>query len=759
MTYHFTSTARMLTAVTLALVAAGAVATGQLQLVELNPSSSSLATTDADGASGGRINGLARASATTFYAASEWAGLYKSTDTGRTWSRLNRHLPTATWDVETSPTDPNRVIATSFYDGKVASLAGINVSTDGGQTWTHPPTVTPAAAFCSEAARREEPSAFGIAFDPANAANVYVGTNCGLAISNDSGATWRFVDPTPGDPPDDIWDVIVHHNGTIDLCGDDGHRRSTNGGTTWTTATASALPSGRCALAASPAEAHVLFAVSGIRIFESDNGGGSWTKQFTNRNPQGRVPFVATNPRTANAFDLWFGDVELFRATCTTPTPAQPGGSPRCPDANAWAGPFTRAAGAHDDVGDMLFSSNAANACPVLFSSDGGVFVNSRTASPACHTPAWKQPNVTPHGLWLFGMGGARRQTSAHPDLYFGAQDNGAFASVDGGQTWTNVDCCDSFDDVASADRVLYTTCCFSSGPANVIFVAQPGMTGSAAIAKMPPGSMAGWTAADTLDRYGRHAYVAVTSSGVFITKDVTASPLVWSQLGASSSPTGACAVQVAGDEVSPTFVVQAGSCNGRSADALFQFSGTSTGTWKRIQPAAGATGFVLFAVDRSDARHLASAQMRPAGPAMMFSTDGGATWTANTALDGLMTGGGKYRARTRRGPTDFTAFGAYVQPTLVAFDPGDRNTIIAGAADAGLFLSRNGGSTWTVVTDSSGTATAPILPRPSFAHFTRQGNVARVYVGTQGRGIWRVQFTLATPSNITTPAPGRTPR
>jgi photosystem II stability/assembly factor-like uncharacterized protein len=738
-------------------LASGAAAAGQVQIVELNPSSSTLSATDADGASGGRINGLARASATTFFAASEWAGLYKSTDTGKTWARLDGHLPTATWDVEVSPADPNRVIATSFYDGKVTSLAGINISTDGGRTWTHPQTVNPAAGFCTEAARREEPSAFGISFDPANASNVYVGTNCGLAISNDAGQTWRFVDPTPADPPDDIWDIVVHHNGIIDLCGDDGHRRSTNAGVTWTTATTSPLPSGRCSIAASPAESYVLFAVSGVLIFESDDGGNSWSKQFTNRSRQGRVPFVSTNARAGSAFDLWFGDVELFRATCATPTPAQQGGAARCPASNTWSGPFTRSAGAHDDVGDIVFSSAGANACPVLFSSDGGVFINTKTASPACQTPSWRQPTVTPHGLWLFGLGSARRPGAQNVDLYLGAQDNGAFASVNGGQTWTNVDCCDSFDDVASADRVLYTTCCFSSGPANVLFVAQPGMTGSAALSRMPPGSIPGWTAPDVLDRFGRHAYVAVTSSGVFVTKDITAPTIAWTQLGASTSPPGACSVQVAGDEVSPTFVVQAGGCSGRTADALWQYAGSAaTGTWRRIQPAPGATGFALFAVDRNDARHLASAQMRPAGPAMMFSVDGGATWTPNAALDNLMTGGGRYRARTRRGPIDFTGFGPYVQPTLVAFDPADRNTIIAGAADAGLFLSRDAGGTWTVVTNGAGTTAAPILPRPSFAHFARQASVARIYVGTQGRGLWRVQYSLPPNPSITPPAPGR---
>lgn len=721
----------------------------QVQIEEMNPTSSTLTTSDPNGASGGRIQALARANATTYYAASEWSGLYKSTDTGRTWVRLDAHLPLATWDVEVSPADSNRVIATSFYDGRVASRAGINVSIDGGKTWSHPSTAVPAAAFCADAARREEPSAFGISFDPANAANVYIGTNCGLAISNDAGITWRFVDPTPTNAPDDIWDVIVHHGGVIDLCGEDGHRRSTNGGSTWTTATSSPLPAGRCSLAASPTEAYVLFAVAGELIFESDNGGRTWNTEFVNQIPQGRVPFVATNARGGASFDLWFGDVKLFRAACTTPSPAVEGGRSRCPASSTWTSSM---AGAHDDVGDIVFVSGSPNACPALFASDGGVFFNARTASPACHSPQWRQPQVTPRGLWLFGMGGARRPARPGDDLYLGAQDNGTFASVDGGQTWKNIDCCDSFDDVASADRVVYTTCCFEASPQNRIFAAKPGMVQGAQLSRLPPGAIEGWRAPDALDRWSQHGYVAVTRNGVFITSDIRATAITWTRLGATG-PAGACAVRVAGNETSPTFIVQSGQCSGRSADALWAYSGTTaTGTWRRIQPAAPATGFAIFAVHRSDPTRLAAAQIRPTGPVMSFSSDGGTTWRANTALDTLMTGNGQFRSRTRRGPLDFAEVGPYVQPTLVAFDPADANTVIAGAADAGVFLSRDGGSNWMVVTNSAGSATAPILPRPSFAYFSRSAGVARIFVGTQGRGLWRLQYSLAGPAIPTTP-------
>ena len=194
---------------------------------------------------GGRVNGIAVTNdGTVFYVATEWGGLYKSVDSGRNWFQLENHLPVATWDVAVDPIDANKIYATSFYDGRVDSLAGINVSTDGGNAWIHPPTAVAPPPPYTSAARREEPSAFGISINSDNPQHVYIGTNTGLAISQDGGVTWNYVDPTPTTPATNVWDVLVHDGGIIDLVGDDGHQRSIDGGVTWTTAITDPLPGG-----------------------------------------------------------------------------------------------------------------------------------------------------------------------------------------------------------------------------------------------------------------------------------------------------------------------------------------------------------------------------------------------------------------------------------------------------------------------------------------------------------------------------------
>ena len=159
---------------------------------------------------------------------------------------------------------------------------------------------------------------------------------------------------------------------------------------------------------------------------------------------------------------LDFGEpVVALRVRCAV------GGPSRCPASSAWAGPFTRTAGAHDDAGDLAFDTEVAiDACPLIFSSDGGVYRNT-DLSIDCHNPNWEQPDITPHALWLFAMHGAHQPGDFAEDLYFGTQDNGSFATLNaGGESpiWENRDCCDVFDIAADSNRVLYTACCFSGG-------------------------------------------------------------------------------------------------------------------------------------------------------------------------------------------------------------------------------------------------------------------------------------------------------
>jgi photosystem II stability/assembly factor-like uncharacterized protein len=750
------------------------IASAQLSVVVKDISPDRSNSPDADAASGGRVNklGVDRSTPARVYAASEFGGLFRSTDNGLNWSHLDGHVPTVTWDVKVDPTNSNRVYATSFYDGRTNSRSGINVSTDGGNTWTHPATATPPVNFCTTSTRRTEPAAFGIAIDPANANHVFIGTNCGLAISLDAGVTWNFVDPTPADRADDIGGVIVHHGGIIDVCGDDGHLRSTDGGTTWTTAATQPLPQGRCSIVASPDESYVLFAVVGTSIFESDDGGQSWPGTYANPSPQGRIPFVATNKRSGVNYDLWFGDVRLFRGTCTTPSPAVLGGAQRCNASPAWAGPFTRTAGAHDDSGDIAFAPGAAaNACPLFFSSDGGVFRNTVTTSPGCHTPAWTQPTVTPHSLRNYAFGGVHRAGATPEDLYLSNQDDGTFGTLNAGATsvsWNTENCCDGFGAKGDSTRALTTVCCFSPGRATLLFVSAPGLTAGGSppqINTYPPGNVRAFEQLESLLTFSANAYAMSTTAGVFATSNIGASPVVWTQLGAANSPASPCGLQVATTAGTPTFYVKSGGCNGELQGTLWRYQGTAGGsTWQQVPAPTGPGGLGVYAVDPNDPQRLIASHLgAPTGPEMVFTSNLGTTWTHISALDTLMTGAGTFKYLNQSGPNVTVGsasikFNGYPQPTLVAFDPSDPDILVAGSTDSGVFISTNGGTQWQLVTDpiSPGTSGTPHIPRPYYAHFDHDpsGGDINLFLGTRGRGAWRLTFKKVPMPQIQVPAP-----
>ena len=753
---------------------------------DINPDQSTHDATDPDSASGGRVNGLALTPGDNQvgYAASEWGGLYKTMDGGRTWNFLPGHVPNITYRVAVDPTNANRIYATSWYDGRTESRAGISVSLDAGVTWNH---AGPApAGFCPED-QRTRPSAFGVAIDPDDPSEVYVGTNCGLAVSNDSGANWIWIDPTPDDPPNRVWDVVVHHNGTVDICGEDGHFRRMPGAVDWTSGVG--LPSGVCSIAASPHERSVLFVTVGQDIYESSDGGATWTELGTpDSRRQGRIPFLVINERSSTTFDLWYGDVHLFRGACVSNQ-----GPTRCPMATVgslpdpplptppagWAGPFTRDVGGHDDVGHLAFDTTAEiNACPLLFSSDGGVYYNTRTQHPSCQTPQWEQPDRTPHALWHWSFGAATDDITGQTILVTGSQDDGTHGTVDAAAAlpaWAARECCDIFDVEVDENYSLYTFCCASAEHRETrLNRRNPDLTGGGNIPSdsyPESGLIPSFRFPGVIDRFAVNSYALITrdctpaengcpdgstgDGGVFITTNVGADPIAWVELGGTSEPDSqrACAVKAAAGAPGVTvFYVQVDNCGGDNSVTTdgelwrFDFAGDPNATWTRIDTNLPSGGIGIFDVDPTNANRLFASNIRADGPHMMRSNDGGATWDPDPGLDQMMTGDGTFRYR----PTAFkrftTGFGVVAQPTLIQFDATDPAIIIAGAETAGLFLSTDNGANWSLINDPVDPvgSSLPHLPGPRKAYFQRVDDLNRlIYVSTRGRGLWRVDLRL----------------
>lgn len=695
-------------------------------------------------ASGGRVNKLAvdPSSNTTQYAATEWGGINKSDDAGLTWRWLENHLPQASWDVEVSPANSNQVIATSFFDGKTTPLSGISRSVDGGVSWTNPTTGRPVAADCATTTRLASPTAYGIAFDPANSNSVFVGTNCGLAESTDGGATWNYIAPVAGIT--DVWAVLVHNAGTVDICGAEGHFRRASGSASWTAG--SGETGGVCSLAVSPDEANVLFMTVGTTIFDSVDGGANWNTTYAPQGAQGRIPFIRTNDRAGTAYDVWYGDTQLFRGACTTPADLT-STAPRCGLSNSWVNAHS---GAHWDVGDLLFDPLAAtDACPILTSNDGGVYRNTTAASPACHSPTWEQPDVTPASLWLFDMEGAPRTDDFEAEgVYIGQQDTGAFGAEDGARQprpdWNTPQCCDIFDVEAEASRTVFIDGFYGGATPWRIQLDGTNFDGSnGQISTYPPGNILSFQEMETLVNYAPNSYAIVTSTGAYFTTNIAAAAVTWQQLG-TNAPVGVCAISATAQSGgTPVFTAKVGGCNSDGTGSLWQLTGAgTTGTWTQITRNA-VSQFTIFAVDPNDETHIIAADRSVGGNNidMVRTNDGGATWTSLTALNTLMTGSGQFLLRPSFSPVRFATGASYFQPSLIAINPADSDMIVAGGQDSGVFLSQDAGATWTLLTDPLGIDPGKVhVSRPLYAHFEPvETGRFNLYIGTRGKGVWRL--------------------
>ena len=739
------------------------------------------------GGTGGRVHHMDTSDSkrNEIYAASELGGLFKSTDTGETWKHLDGFLPTKAWDVAVDPAG-DIVYATSFYDGRIPTQAGIGVSTDGGGTWSRPATAAPPAGMCA-ALRQDAPSGFGIAIRSGAANEVLVGTNCGLAHSEDSGATWNYVDPasTKGNARS-VWDVVALPGGLTYACGQDGVMSSPDGRTGWTMLTTPSDGTGNytgyCSIAADGAAPTYVFVVfSRITFFDpivdirqtayfaSFDSGTTWTKM---PHPDGagpkRVPMVVTNrriyPPLISGFDVWVGAGQLARIPCKLPS-ALFKFAGDCPvtDTAKWATPFTDAQGdntlVHGDTGSLLFDpAPNVDACPVLYASDGGIYKNKLASSPECHSPAFREVNTGLHAQLLLGMAGVNRPGVDEEHLYFGTQDVGLFSTLNAGRspkpTWRHGVGGDLFD--VQADNTQSVTV---PGPlrAAVNYV-------SPVTVNIPePLIVPGFTVfTDVIDQWTTGSYVAITAgkSGVQVryttnltTASVAAGTVSWKALPAWPSARTPCAVQAARDGLRKGAAVRfyvlatGGNCLWREQNELWMITLAGV-AWERIDDNApalcnGANGsFGFFSVDAVRGRNLYASCTVGASPVMLRSTDAGANWAVDQNLTELMSGFGKFAANTGD-IGDGATFGA-VQPVMVAFDPRDSNILVAGGYESGLFISSDGGNGWALLTDPYTPAISkrPHLPRPFYAHFDHPSGRALqgLYIGTVGRGVWRIK-------------------
>jgi photosystem II stability/assembly factor-like uncharacterized protein len=666
--------------------------------------------------------------------ATESGGLFRSVDGGASWTHLDGLPPFRLFDVKYAPSDDTIVVATAMRDSRSVNGGGIWRSIDGGDTWQRSASVDPpAGAGCPARA-----NAYGIAFQPGSN-NVFVGTDCGLAISNTLGATWTHVVPTPVAPR--VWSVAASGNGTIYICGDGGARLSQTQGATWSPpfqGVGSCASGGVHAIDFSP-EGQSVFVVSASgRLFRCDStGAGCGDMQGPIPQGGGRPSMVRVSSAMppANSINVYFGDQgQLFQQTCMIVAPLL-----RC-GAN-WGAEL---ATGHSDPNDIAFG---VGGCPSFVVTDGGVQKTTDCGN------SWVNVATGPAGLHALGVYDVAGQIHPdHTDVYFGTQDNGLWSSGDdGGVTWPPPPTAPL--DQEGGGFQLERRC--PDHNCRLIGWMQTGgiFSTTAHFASVlpwtgPPGNPQGCT--PTLVSRGVYLQFGQAanfpSNVLYLTPD---SGRTWNPVVTIRQTLVGCP-QVSGPPDTPTLyqpVFLPGSTHtGDPIISLLRITGIlpagapvsvsqigaglhSLGRYCMGQGVWQVGAPTVFGVSRTDPRRLMAPDIDTGE--MKKSADGGETWAVDTQLTSLVTGQGAFLFTAGQDDPSCSDPGVRMQVHAVGFDPDNDGHVIVGTEAAGLVESFDGGTSWSVVGSSN-----RVTAISSF--FFKDDNT--IVVGTYGRGLWRVR-------------------
>ena len=281
---------------------------------------------------GGRIDDIAvtETDPKTIYLGAAAGGLWKSTDSGMTWTPLFDDQPNPSIGaVAVAPSNPSIVwVGTGEANNRQSASWGDGVykSTDGGETWSH--------------MGLDDTQAIGrVVIDPTNPDIVYVaalghlwGTNPerGLFKTSDGGKTWNKVLSINDDTG--VSDVAIDPQSPTTLYAaayerrrsvwgfngggpNSGIYKSTDGGATWNKLT-NDLPTGdtgRSAVAVYRKNPNVVYAAiqnAQGGVFRSEDKGATWKKMGSEDPRPSYFSQIRIDPN--NDLRIWMGGVNLY---------------------------------------------------------------------------------------------------------------------------------------------------------------------------------------------------------------------------------------------------------------------------------------------------------------------------------------------------------------------------------------------------------------------------------------------------------------
>lgn len=350
------------------------------------------------------------------YIGAAGGGVWKTTNGGSAWQALTDNLTsTACGTVVVDPNNPNTIyFGTGELNFSFDSYYGDGIyqSTDGGQSWTKTATTAIGSRFSQ------------ITIDPTNPNVVYAAGSSGVYKSTNAGASWFstssgsnancvLVDPNN---PQTLYTTTGGYGPNL-------IKKSTDGGTSWTTLTTGLPAAGtsRTQLAMAPSNTSILYASitngSGyglLGLYRTTDAGATWTLQNSTTNYLGGQGWYdnALTVHPTNPDFVVVGGLDVYTSVNAGVTLTQ---------RTSWATSVSSNM-SHADIHALAYDGTT-----LYCGSDGGVYKTTNNGV------SWTDLNAT---LSTLQYQSADYDPTNPMKLYGGSQDNNLETSTDGGITW-----------------------------------------------------------------------------------------------------------------------------------------------------------------------------------------------------------------------------------------------------------------------------------------------------------------------------------
>jgi photosystem II stability/assembly factor-like uncharacterized protein len=258
----------------------------------------------------------------TLYAATGLTGVFKSTDGGMSWSAINNGLngsfSASFYEIGVVALAVDPITPSTLYAGELEEFAGAFKSTDAGASWSEIGAGLPTSGSPSA------PHVTDLLIDPQTPTTVYAlaGFYQGsLVKSTDAGNSWlpsfspSFVQAVALDPrtPSTLYAATYPDGPSGDPTLGEGVFKSTDGGASWDVTALN--PANVSVLAIAPGTPDVVYAATLGGMFETTDGGAQWRGINTGLTDSANVRALAIDPATPTT--LYAGTLRggVFRST------------------------------------------------------------------------------------------------------------------------------------------------------------------------------------------------------------------------------------------------------------------------------------------------------------------------------------------------------------------------------------------------------------------------------------------------------------